>query len=361
MRLDRIPTWRLAAVLVSVLVAVAACDSSEPEDVGPVISGVLVANQGNFSDANGSVTAYDPVGQTVAQVLTDLGSTVQSLSVRGNVLFVLSNSANRIEVVALDQSFPRTVIENVLSPRYMAFISHDKAYVSSLFASPDVFTGGKVTVLDVTAGTVIDEIAVGDNPEGIALVGTRAFVANSGFGAGRTVSVIDTQTDDVIATVDVECDGPRFVLVDADQDVWVFCTGNEFGPSGPTNGAVRIISPQSLEIMARIEINGRISTVGPGQDAALAPASGLMYAVRDASTLMRFDAGSNVLLDEIGPFDGAGIGAIAIDETAGRLYLGRVPGFTEAGEVTIHELSGQQIERFQAGVAPTYIALLESQ
>ncbi|HEX7072029.1 MAG TPA: DUF5074 domain-containing protein [Rhodothermales bacterium] len=355
---------RLLPVLF-VVVFLAACDSSDPgDDLEPVTTGVFVANQGSFTDANGSVSLHDPRSGETSSFLGSVGSTVQSLFVHNDALYVIANSGNRIHVVSLAGG-AATTIDNVLSPRYMARTSDSTAYVTSLFGAPGSFSGGKVFEINLRRSTVIDSVDVGDNPEGIAVVDTLAFVANNGFGFGRTVSVINTRTTEVVTTLDVDCDGPRFVLADDDPEVWVLCTGQTFyddqgNPSGTTNGAIRIIDPETLQITERLDVDGQIMTVGPGQDAALSTGLQQVFVVVDANRILRYDTRSNERIAEIGPLAGDPIGAVGFNPVQERIYVGRVPGFTQAGSVTILDLSGDSLGTFQAGVAPTYFAFRQA-
>lgn len=349
---------RFAPLFFLSVLLIAACDSTEPDDnPAPVATGVFIANQGSFTDANGSISHHDPRTDETTTYLQSAGSTIQSLFVRFNRVYVMANSANRIDVYSLEGA-PRQTI-NVLSPRYMALVDDSLAYVTSLFGGVNMFTGGKVFAIDLGTNTVVDSVEVGDNPEGITVVDTLAFVANNAFGAGSTVSVIDTRRHEVVETVDVGCDGPRFMLADDDADVWVLCTGlttydNMGQVTGRTNGAIRVLDPETRTITESIELEGQISTVGPGQDAVLSTGLQQIFVVLDAERILRFDTRSNDQIAEIGPFEGDPIGAVGFEPVEERLYLGRVPGFTVSGTVTVHNLQGDQVSSFGVGVAPSY-------
>ena len=64
---------------------------------------------------------------------------------------------------------------------------------------------GTVSVVDTDTNTIVATIPVGINPLGVAITpdGTRVYVSNSGSG---TVSVIDTSTNTVVATIPVGID-----------------------------------------------------------------------------------------------------------------------------------------------------------
>lgn len=348
-------------VLSCLAIVATGCDAVGDNEPGPSVSGIFVVNQGNFTDANGSVTVFEagdeprPAGE-----IRGLGSILQSAAVIDDQLYLMANTAGRIDVINTETLEQTAQIIGLVSPRYMVAEGRT-AYVTNLFESPNSFTGGNVTVVDLTTNKKVKEIPVGNHPEGLAIVDDRLFVANSAFGKGSTVNVIDLSTQTVVDTIDVECDGPRAVVADADEDVFVFCTGeplydDEFNPIGSTDGAVRILDGASGEIVKRISVNGALGTTGPGQDAFHAEESGRIYVVKGANTVLVFDTSSNSQVDAIGPFEGDPIGAVAFDEERRLLYLGRVPGFDKAGTVTIHSDDGTQIESLTAGVAPTFIA-----
>lgn len=358
----------LAATLLVLAGFTAGCELLGPDETPEVFTtGVLVANQGNFTDGNGSVSVYDPATRQVnAAPIGGLGSIVQSLHAPDDFLYVVANTGDRIDVFA-QKDFTRTAqIGGLVSPRYMVQGLDGKAYVTNLFGDAGSYSGGKVSVLDLPGTRKLKDIPVGDNPEGLARVGHRLYVANHGFGAGRTVTVIDTATETVVQTIDVGCDGPRFLAADAENEVYVLCTGQtlydgNFNVVGETKGAVRILNGATGAVTHRIDLDGRISTIGPGQDAFFAPEADELYVVQDGHTVLRFDTRTNTRTATIGPLPGAPIGAVAYDVTSERLYVAHVPGFTERGTVTLHDRTGAEVDRFTAGIAPAFFLFLRAE
>ncbi|MET8645927.1 cytochrome D1 domain-containing protein, partial [Streptomyces sp. NPDC004675] len=72
--------------------------------------------------------------------------------------------------------------------------------------SPDAYVAnggsGNVSVIDTRTNTVVATVPVGSGPQGVASTpnGRRVYVANRG---SNTVSVIDTRTNTVVATIPV--------------------------------------------------------------------------------------------------------------------------------------------------------------
>ncbi|NNF57729.1 MAG: hypothetical protein HKN04_05760 [Rhodothermaceae bacterium] len=350
--------------LLCLLALAIGCDTSDPvlPSVAPVT--MYVGNQGNFSDNNGTITAYDlDTGAVRQDVVPNLGGLVQRVLVgsyvtSGEEFFVLLNfddsfstGAGRIDEVNVD-SGERTQQMPVNTPRDLAAVGGGRAYVSNLYA-------GTVTPVDLIAGTAGAPIAVGANPEGLIAIGNRLYVANSGFGFGTAVSVVDIAQGAVIETLEGICVGPRTLLADAEAEVWVFCSGTSDFNTGEVidDGAVVVLNGATGAEVARMPVTGVLGAASLGQDAAFSATHHEMAVVVGAEVL-RFDTRSNTLLQGF-EVSGAPISAVAYSETEGRLYLGRLDPtnpFAAAGFVSVHSLGGTEVDRLEAGIAPASIA-----
>lgn len=168
------------------------------------MKGILVLNEGNFGQANASVTSYNPESGEVSQNRYEnvngspIGDVLYSATEIGDRLYLVVNNSSKIEVVD-KETFTKIAtirIANEASPRELVKVSETKAYVTNLF-------GNSVSVINLETNEEVSTIAVGSNPEGIAVVDELAYVANSGFGNGNTISVINTSSDTVMRTITV--------------------------------------------------------------------------------------------------------------------------------------------------------------
>ena len=105
-------------------------------------------------------------------------------------------------------------------PRSITFYG-SKAYVSCY--------DGYVDVIDTLSLSVTQRIAVGSNPEGLAVSNGKLYVANSGGlnypNVDSTVSVVDLTTNQEIQRITVG-NNPGGVCVDSEGDVYVISRGN---------------------------------------------------------------------------------------------------------------------------------------
>jgi YVTN family beta-propeller protein len=339
--------WLLLVILIG-------CDASDPDDTTSGIR-VLVANQGNFADGNGSISGYNPDTGDVSVVVSQTGSIIQSIAVRDGLLYAAMNTGDRVDIIDATRGLVGQIVD-VSSPRYMAWADADQLLVSNLFDNT-------VSMLSVTSGTTVASVGVGVNPEGITVHGGLAYAANHGFGEGATVSVIDIATAAVVQTLILACDGPRFVFFDREEEMWTVCTGKtmydaEYNVVGTTNGAVLVVDPASGQTQTRFDLEDMVSTAGPGQDAFYSEGAEMLFVIANSDRILRFDTAQNRSLATIGPIAGAPLGAVAFDDVDQRLYVGRVPGFTQAGRVTVMQPDGTVAGEFSVGVAPSHIEIL---
>ena len=155
---------------------------------------VYVANQGSntvsvIDAVNLTVTAAVPVG------ISPLGVAV---SPDGTKIYITNSGSNNVSIIATNND---TII-GTINGEYGIFRP------AGITASPDGTKlyvvssgyGGSVCVIDSETSKDITTVNVGHYPVGIAITpdGTKAYVTNHD---GSTVSVIDTVTNTVIATV----------------------------------------------------------------------------------------------------------------------------------------------------------------
>lgn len=344
--------------LLAFVLSLAACDAS---DTRPTTAAVYVGNQGTFGSGVGSITEYDPTASTASASGIPVGGFVQALEARGGRLYVFLNfndsfstGSGRIDVVDLETGEGEREIA-VGTPRGWAVVD-GTAYVSNYY-------GQTVTPVFLATGQTGTPVQVGANPEGVAAVGNRVHVANSG---SNTVTVVSALNDAVVQTVDLGCESPRAALADDDGEVWVVCNGatqydENWDVVGRTNGEVVVIDGNSAAIVARIPLDAQAGTSALGQDAAISRANDEIYVVQ-GTALLRFDTRTNALVGAVPVGGEAEIGAVAYDDGADRIYLGRLNAaspFAADGVVTVHDRTGAEVGRFEAGVIPASIAFME--
>jgi hypothetical protein len=341
-------------LIVLAVALIAGCDSDGLSEDDPVQTAraVYIANQGNFGDANGSVSVYDPEAGTVSQAaLTSFNSILQSLALDDGRLYVAANTGGRVDVFATSGLTQSAQLTGLTGPRYIA-VRGDKAFVTDQppFGST---RPSQVRVIDpsVAAPNVADSIAVSGTVDGIAVAGDRVYAALGAFGSSTRVAAINAAQNTLAEEINVGC-AARYLTADRQNEVFVLCT--DAAEAVVLDGATgteraRIALPDTAETLFSI-----------GQPAYYAAPAQELYVTTD-SGIIRLDTEANVVTAVLdAPTDPAPT-AIAYDAGRESLYLGRTPappaGFTQRGSVTVHNRQGTPVDTFEVGVAPAYIDL----
>ncbi len=168
---------------------------------------------------------------------------------------------------------------------------------------------GSVSVLDTASNMIVATIPVGSYPAGIALnsAGTEGYVVNDGAG---TVSVIDLATDAVTATIGVGAN-PLYAAVTPD-DTQVFVTND-------ADGTVSVIDTSSNQVTATIPVGSHPNEVAVSPDGTQA-----FVANGGDGTVSVISTSSDTVTGTI-PVDPGAYG-VAFDASHGTAYVTNTSG-----------------------------------
>ena len=331
-------------------------------------TGVYVANQGNFSDNNGSITFYDPATGQATEVLQDISTIIQSVEVFNGRVHVVSNTGGRVDMLDAATNARQASINGLANPRYLAFVDETKAYLTNqVFRFGGVTDKSFISVIDLQGGTVSDTLQVPGQPDHIVIAAGRAYVTLGIFAESSLVGVIDTQTDDLIEVIDVACVAPRYLLVDDDEEVHVLCNGtSDFTTGEVTPGAIVTLNGTTGALVGRIDVMTLLgpsaAALGTGQDATYAAALQQAFINAEGSLLV-LDTATNTLVDTLTVQGEDLVGGLAYNDAEGQLYVARydpLEGFTTTGRVEVYT-PGETTPTttFNAAIAPVHLAFLQ--
>ena len=362
--------FRLLPLVLPAALLLAACDTGDGPDA-PSVSGVLVVNQGNFSQGNGSVSSYTPAdGTSNPDALTGFASTLQSALVVNGRLFVAADKAGRLDRFAASTlARDGAALAGLKSARYLA-ASATRLYATSIADTLGGFSGGAVNVLDDAGTRIVRRIALPLAAEGVAVAGGKAYVALHGFGSGRDVAVV--AGDRLERTLSGVCDGPRSVFADDEGDVNVVCTGAttydaNFNVTGRTNGAIVVIDGATGAVEARVALPAQAGAANSGQDGFFDPSTDVLFVVV-GQAVHTFSTTTNTLTAAPLVTETTPIGAVAYDTARKQLHVARYPAatpFTVSGSVAVYTVAGTlgtgsatatPLRAYSVGIAPTFIA-----
>lgn len=341
--------------LVILLMVLAACEKEpveNPSESG-FRHGVFVINEGAMGSSNGSVTHFDPDSAAVTNYLFDkangrpLGDVVHSMTVAGSRGFIVVNNSQKIEVVDLISFESVGTLEGFTYPRFIIAGDSTKGYLS------DGNFDGNVHVLDLAGLTVTKSIPVGKGPEQMVFFGDNLLVANSGgFTNDSTITVIDTRTDQVVATWATGYN-PVDMVLDASNRLWVLCKGKtQWNPDWTlgleTPSEIRIHDPVSGESLETIPV-GQVGDFYWPSQIARNPAGDRIYYLESEGIVELSSSSPTNAPTVLIPGIFYGFGVHPVD---GQIHTLVALSFTTSGLLNRSTPSGSPIDSYEVGIGP---------
>lgn len=329
----------------ALLVIASACKKEEEIPRGEFATGVIVVNEGNYSDADGTIGFFDPNAsismQDIYQKANDetVSGYFGSIYFHDDKAYILDQVGNKIVVVEAETfEYVATINSGLDVPRYMT-VANGKGYVSNWgpydanWQTPDSY----IAVIDLTTYAVSNTINTENGIEGMITIDNKVYAAASG---SNTVQVIDSEKDEIVNGFETPF-GPRLFAEDANGRLWVLC--NDY----VTSNLVKIdLSNQTIS--ASFEIAGGAKSIdvnGSGDKiyylSAPWGAPTAIYAVDNSTT---FAPQEPIMSGE--SFYGFGV-----DPTDEIIYVG-ISNPTANGTVVRYNTDGTELDNFPSGRFP---------
>jgi YVTN family beta-propeller protein len=330
------------------------CDGDDNQPSGEFESGIFVINEGNFQDADGSISFINPDDGSVRHDLFGsvnnglaLGDVVQSMTVDGDFAYVVVNNSNKIEVVNANTFVSEHTIQGLSLPRYFTTLN-GKGYVTEWVNYTDP---GRVTVIYLENHSAGESITTGYGAENILAYDGLLYVSNN---FSNTISVIDPAEEKVIKTIEVGS-GPGTLLLDKEEMIWVICGGGYDTEFNPLNdGKLVRLDPEKSEdelavsVVKAIELGTNLTAkaaINKAMDSLFYYSGNSVYALNTSAN----DASSSPLFTEA---DATVFYGIGFDPQNGMLYLSDTKNFAGNGVVYRYTSSGTPVDNKVAGRGP---------
>lgn len=239
--------------IVAALLVLNACEEPQggntqpPQVVTPTettsLHGFYLLNEGNMGSNKATLDYFDFATGTYTQniytlanpsVPMELGDVGNDLKRHGGRLYAVINASNKVEVMDLTTAKRLGQID-IANCRYITF-HEDYAYVTSYAGPiqlyPQYEQKGYVLKIDTLTMQVVDTCVVGFQPDELAIVNGKIYVANSGGYLSpnyeNTLSVINLTTFEEQQRIEVDVNLHR-VRVDKYGKLWVSSRGDYQG------------------------------------------------------------------------------------------------------------------------------------
>jgi len=329
-------------IIAAIILFTTSCSDDDNGPSGEFATGVFVVNEGNFGQANGSIThiSGDEVSQNIFGVSNNdrvLGDVVQSMTIHEDLAFVVVNNSNKVEVVNTNTFESQYTIENLSLPRYTA-VYNGKAYITEWvdFSSP-----GRVVVFDLETRSIESTITTDFGAEFILEVNGLLYVTNN---FTTTLSIINPETNTVSKTLDLGASASQMV-VDDQGDIWALAGGT----TANNDGKLFQIDTQLQSIDSQINLNASFSG-----KLAINNIGNLLYLINGQSIFsVDFGSSSASLTEVVNNPNVTGFYSVAVNPATNVIYAGDARGFQGAGNVYTYRADGSPVDTITSGIGPT--------
>jgi YVTN family beta-propeller protein len=338
----------LSLVIIGLLWSCSNDDGEIQEPVGDYANGILVSNEGPFSNGTGTVSFISDdlsvVNSGIYKLTNgeDLGTVVQSIGFTEDEAFIVANVSNRINVVNR-YTFEKkaSITEGLNNPRYFVE-ANGKGYVTNWGDTADE-TDDFVAVINLQNYTVEGTISVVLGPEAILAKGNMVYVAHQGaWGQNNKVSVINTTSNEVEKTLTVG-DVPNSMQLDASGNLWVLASGKPAYTEDETAGVLSKINTVTNEVDNTIQFE---TTQHPG---SLNIDGGSLYYVLGDKVLQQSLSSTTLSMETV--LEGVSFYTMVVSND--RLYGTDAGDYASNGTLTIYDLNTKlAIDVLTVGIVP---------
>lgn len=327
---------------------------------------LIVVNAGNYTYSNASITLWNKENGATNEVFFKandfkLGDTAQSATVHGDKTWIVVNNSN--VVFAVDsENFKEVgrIDDGLVSPRYIHFVSDDKAYVTQMYTDKIAIVNPKT--LKVT-GYIEVPIADGSVSDGSTeeMVQIGSFVYVGQWNYGNSIIVIDTKNDKISGEIRVGIQ-PYSIAKDRENNLWVLCDGGGWdqNPAGYESPTLICLDLSSLTVKKslRLPLGDSVSKLAVNGDRSK------LYFIQNHYNEDWSCTSQIVEVDARASDNWSSTIVTATDKTfysltvspSGEIFAADAVDYSQPGTVYIYSGEGRQTSSFKAGVIPTSYA-----
>ena len=341
---------RFIALATLLLTSCMKWETGEEETFEASPSGLFITNEGNFQYGNASLSFYDPATRTIENEVfyrangMKLGDVAQSMIVHNGVGWIVVNNSH--VVFAIDLNTFREVgrITNLTSPRYMHFVSADKAYISQIWdnritvVNPRTYqiTGYiECPAMTMETGSTEQMVQWGD------------YVYVNCWSYQNRILKIDTRTDTVVGELEVGIQ-PTSLVIDRNGKMWTITDGGYDGsPYGYEAPSLYRIDAETF----RIEREFPFALGDAPSEVQINGAGDRIYWLNEDVWEMDVEAEWLPVRPFLEQRETIYYG-LTVDPRSGEVYVADAIDYQQQGMIYRYSPTGELIDEFYVGIIP---------
>ncbi|MCM1151546.1 MAG: YncE family protein [Alistipes sp.] len=315
----------------------------------PTGRGLFIVNEGNFMYGNASLSYYDPETKHAENEVfaranaQKLGDVAQSMTLHGGLGWTVVNNSG--VVFALDPDTFREAgrITGFTSPRYIHFVSDEKAYVTQIWDP-------RICIVDPRTYRISGYIETGMDYESGSteqMVQYGKYVFTNCWSYQNRILKIDTETDTVVDELVVGIQ-PASLVLDCNDKLWVITDGGyEGSPYGYEAPSLCRIDAATFAVEKRFafRLGDRPSEM------QLNGARDKIYWLDDSVWCMDVTA-DRLPVKPFLPYDHTLYYGLTVNPVNGDVYVADAIDYVQSGVVLRYSAAGELLDRFRTGIAP---------
>lgn len=325
-------------------------DYGSQEDFRVSSSGLFICNEGNFQYGNATLSYYDPAtGEVENEVFyrsnaMKLGDVVQSMVIRDGIGWVVVGNSHVVFAIDVDTFKEVGRITNLTSPRYIHFVSDEKAYITQLWDNRIWVVNPKR--YEVTGYIECPSMTMeSGSTEQMVQYGKYLFV--NCWSYQNRILKIDTETDRVVGELTVGIQ-PTSLVLDCNNKLWTVTDGGyEGSPYGHEAPSLYRIDAETFTI----ERAFRFGFGDAPSEVQLNGTRDRLYWINDDVWAMDVTS-EQVPVRPFLPYNGTIYYGLTIDPATGEVYVADAIDYTQRGKVYRYSLAGERLDEFYVGIIP---------
>lgn len=312
--------------------------------------GLYIINEGNFQYGNASLSYYNPDTKTVENEVfyranaMKLGDVAQSMTVRDGIGWIVVNNSHVIFAIDLNTAKEVGRITNLTSPRYIHFLSDEKAYVTQLWDNRIFIINPKQCEITGYIECPNMTMETGSTEQ---MVQWGKYVYVNCWSYQNRILKIDTTTDKVVDELEVGIQ-PTSLKIDCHGKLWTVTDGGfDESPYGYEAPALYCIDADTFTIEREFHFQ-------KGD----APSEVMLNGAGDRIYWINEDIWAMDVLDKqlpTRPFlrhnDTIYYG-LTIDPATGDVYIADAIDYQQQGKIYRYSAAGKLIDEFYTGIIP---------